>query len=63
MISSDGALVVNTTSVIAMVISSLQFMVVVAMIAVIVSRAYKLGEARLLKTDKQNEEIASADEV
>ncbi|MBP3127385.1 hypothetical protein [Thalassospira sp. ER-Se-21-Dark] len=59
MISSDGALVVNTTSVIAMVISSLQFIVVVAMIAVIVSRAYKLGEARLLKTDKQNEEIAS----
>ncbi|WP_288350719.1 hypothetical protein [uncultured Thalassospira sp.] len=47
LISSDGALAFNATSIITMVVSSLQYIVIGAMIVVIVSRAYHLGEKRL----------------
>ncbi|KZC99905.1 MULTISPECIES: hypothetical protein [unclassified Thalassospira] len=35
----------------------------IVLVAVVLSRAYQLGEARLLKTDKQSEEVALADPV
>ena len=47
LISSDGSLAFNANSVITMVVSSLQYIVIGAMIVVIVSRAYHLGEKRL----------------
>jgi len=52
LISSEGTLVLNTTSVITMVVSSLQYVIVAAMIVVIVSRAYQRGEKRL--TEEKN---------
>jgi len=61
LISSDGVFLTNMTTVITLAISSLQYVFIGGMLAVIVTRAYHLGEKRLAVRDMPSaEEITEA---